>query len=82
MKYKIYIGGFQEMDLAYSPPHLLGSVEAKSFKEACDSHFSGDEHKMYFRKEECRYWALRLGPTVASVCDDYPLEQWFRDIES
>lgn len=82
MKYNIYMGGYQEMDSAYAPPHLVGSVEAISFKEACRKFFVRDEDSRYFTPDTTRYWALRLGPTMCSVCDDYPIEQWKKDIET
>lgn len=82
MKYNIYMGGFQDMDCAYSPPHLAGTVEADSFKQACAKFFVRDDDKRYFDAKETRYYALRLGPTMYSVCDDYPTEQWKKDIEA
>lgn len=73
MKHNIYIGGYVTNGNSAGPSYL-GEAEGETFKEACANFCSTGEHKRYYDPKTNTYWGCRLGPTMYSVCDDYPPE--------
>jgi hypothetical protein len=61
-KYDVWAEGFLCTGMEGIPAnaHYHGSIEAESFKEACDKLFTSDEDLKYYSPKNLSYWGCSL----------------------